>query len=1231
MAEYPLSQQTMTEGKKLLDEGKMKDLVFSEGTYQAEVLMAKDKTVWPFLQIGEDGHVKEAFCDCTEEPTMCEHIAASLLQIMGGHKEPLHVRFREHFFNKLCQMAAHRHGYESSCIKGKAELKAVSSTGKLLFTLKAKSEPLKRKIQELVFQRAEETEETSIKFFNLPLEELTLWREGSPSSHLQYELSFWSDFAKWWMFLLENEGLCHITFSQPKEGLPTWVDIELANLEIGFYIARASWPSVIPSLSSVPSPLKVEGDENGIKKIVYDKVKRAFILEKDEGASLYYEKGKDDIDLEGWVFVPSKGFFPKKREAFFTEGVVYEDKISACLERHRSLFAKYLVDDTIHEGAYPLRYHLYFDESKNLHINPYLFSPQDFLSKNAAYFGSFVYIEGKGFYEVEEHLFSSKETVIARDKVGDFVSKHKVWLNAIEGFQTHLMTIESEVSFHLSEKLSLCFTSHFSIVDKHSDAIDFGQWVYIPLKGFFQKEKEKGSTTFYSGLTIAKNDLPSFIRRHTEELTHLPGFFASHCPVDAVHVDILLTPDENICIRPHYTYGVKVDPSRVFFFGEYTYIDKEGFSLIPLKAPMDSFLEQKELPPHQQSAFIIGELDQLRPFIRLCDPRLRKTLFLHLSITDVQKDVKVKERPWLVDLEYISDVGKVDASEMWRALIDGRKHLFSSAGLIDLTMPRFSWLKTLTKGRWLKGGKQLRLSSLELARLSAFEDLLEPQGSDEKAQSSRDLLIEFRQMSSVEPLSIQGLKSELRLYQETGLKWLWFLYCNGLSGLLCDEMGLGKTHQAMALMAGAYNAKEGRQKFLVVCPTSVIYHWEDLLAKYLPHLRVSVFYGLGRELTSFEENYDLLLTSYGTLRSERKELSKLAFDVAVFDEVQNAKNIQSQTHKAILLMKYNMALGLTGTPLENRLLDLRALFEIILPGYLPQEGQFKEFFVYPIEKWGDAQKKELFAKVVRPFILRRKKSEVLLELPEKIEELYYCDLSDDQKNLYRETFAPQKDNLIKELSDTASSRGYIHIFSVLGKLKQICNHPVMINKDFENYTKYKSGKWDLFVERLQETLESGQKVVVFTQYLDMMDLIERYLEEKKIGYAEIRGSTRNRREQIEKFQKDPVCRVFVASLQAAGSGIELTSASVVIHYDRWWNPARENQATDRVHRLGQSRGVHVFKLVTKKSVEERINELIEKKSALFESVVGYDDQDHIKTLSRQELIELVKDLDRDLQ
>ena len=206
------------------------------------------------------------------------------------------------------------------------------------------------------------------------------------------------------------------------------------------------------------------------------------------------------------------------------------------------------------------------------------------------------------------------------------------------------------------------------------------------------------------------------------------------------------------------------------------------------------------------------------------------------------------------------------------------------------------------------------------------------------------------------PIDLTGLKSDLRGYQEVGVKWLWFLYNHGLSGLLCDEMGLGKTHQAMGLIAAAKNRQRGK-KYLVVCPTSVVYHWEELLKRFLPDVNVFVFYGVSRRLEAFKEEDEVLLTSYGTLRSEKKALSKIEFDVAIFDEIQTAKNSHSQTHKALKMVKAKMRVGLTGTPIENRLLELKALFDVVVPGDTPTEAHFKELFVNPIEKNQDPEKK----------------------------------------------------------------------------------------------------------------------------------------------------------------------------------------------------------------------------------------------------------------------------------
>jgi SNF2 family DNA or RNA helicase len=252
---------------------------------------------------------------------------------------------------------------------------------------------------------------------------------------------------------------------------------------------------------------------------------------------------------------------------------------------------------------------------------------------------------------------------------------------------------------------------------------------------------------------------------------------------------------------------------------------------------------------------------------------------------------------------------------------------------------------------------------------------------------------------------------------------------------------------------------------------------------------------------------------------------------------------------------------------------------------------------------------------------------VLPELPPKTEDLYVTELVGEQKDLYRQVASRHASSLIQQLHDEHSPIPYMHIFALLSALKQVCNHPASYLRDTENYSMYQSGKWDTFVELLEEAQESGQKVVVFSQFLAMLDIIGNYLRAQNIPFAEIRGSTKERGAQIAYFQQDPACQVFLGSLQASGLGIDLTAGSVVIHYDRWWNAARENQATDRVHRIGQSRGVMVYKLMTADTIEERIDRMIARKSQLLEDVVSYDDHQMLKRLDRGELLELLEGLD----
>ncbi|MCB1212968.1 MAG: DEAD/DEAH box helicase, partial [Chlamydiia bacterium] len=307
----------------------------------------------------------------------------------------------------------------------------------------------------------------------------------------------------------------------------------------------------------------------------------------------------------------------------------------------------------------------------------------------------------------------------------------------------------------------------------------------------------------------------------------------------------------------------------------------------------------------------------------------------------------------------------------------------------------------------------------------------------------------------------------------------------------------------------------------------------------------------------------------------------------------------------------------------NHLRELKTLFDLVLPGYMPDETAYREHFIKPIERDPGSERKHLLNRLVQPFVMRRKKEDVLDDLPEKTEEIAHCELTSEQHLLYQRAVIEQ--NALKEaLRDSSQPIPYLHVFALLTSLKQICNHPALYLKEPENYVKHPSGKWNLFIELLHEALDSSQKVVVFTQYLQMLDIFELYLQQQEIPYAVIRGSTKERGAELERFNQDLNCKVFLGSLQAVGLGIDLTAASVVIHYDRWWNAAREEQATDRVHRIGQQRGVQVFKLVTLGTFEERIDEMIRQKGGLMEDVIGTDQRDLFKKLSREEILNLLK-------
>lgn len=745
-----------------------------------------------------------------------------------------------------------------------------------------------------------------------------------------------------------------------------------------------------------------------------------------------------------------------------------------------------------------------------------------------------------------------------------------------------------------------------------------------------------GSFTFY----LQKVLIPAIIKklalnpaiRHTLAIAEKPAILNYSLTLTDDHdlkiTPILFLPDDP---TPH-ACGNK-NGLHPIQFGDYLYIQDRGF-----------FSFQRKIQYYDSQLFSLNEVivpnDDILRFVseygRFIDadefyfvsPPLKNRKVIQ-SVKSIDLFVDQIQNDWLyLSVKYRMTGETIPLYEIYLALRNGKRYLITKDHWIDLYTADFNWLQSLIEQQGIEfvtqGRKDERvmINKMSFLRLNAQ---LPPKGKLDTHQALSEILkrlIDLKPNTPAPPL--KGRKYQLREYQKSGYEWLWFLYENQLSGLLCDDMGLGKTYQSLALIDGIIMQNQQPRNFLIVCPTSVLPHWHEKLNELKKKVNLVVYYGGDRRLIqSKRAKHNVVLTSYGILRNDLDKLADIPFEVAIFDEIQTAKNKASLTNAAINKLNSKMRIGLTGTPIENNLSELKALFDIILPEYLGTDAAFRKNYINPIERQEDKKKREQLQRIIRPFILRRTKKQVLEELPPKIEEIRKCELSDEQVKLYQEVLNTRAKMLLAQLYNKSENIPYIHIFAVLNYLKQICNHPAQLEDGCLDYNKYASGKWELFCELLEESLNSGFKVVVFSQYLNMLGLIEAYLKDNHIEFATIKGATKNRKEMVDRFNNDPNCKVFTGSLRASGLGINLTGGSVVIHYDRWWNAAREDQATDRIYRIGQTRGVQVLKLVTEGTLEEKIDRIIQKKKKLMSDLVKEDDATIIKSFDREELIELL--------
>ena len=487
-------------------------------------------------------------------------------------------------------------------------------------------------------------------------------------------------------------------------------------------------------------------------------------------------------------------------------------------------------------------------------------------------------------------------------------------------------------------------------------------------------------------------------------------------------------------------------------------------------------------------------------------------------------------------------------------------------------------------------------------------------------QSLSYKLKNFQGIESVVPS--KNLQAELREYQQFGLDWLNFLHGFKFGGILADDMGLGKTIQTLAFLQLLKSKNELNAPSLIVMPTSLIGNWKNEIEKFTPDLTYLVLYGSDRaEKFKDISSYDIVLTTYSLAQRDQEKYNKENFFYIILDEAQKIKNPKTKLAVAIKGFNATHRLALSGTPIENHLGELWSIFDFLMPGFLDSLSFFKSLYQNPIEQENDIGRSELLNKKIKPFILRRTKNEVVLELPPKTEIIKKAIFGTKQATLYENIRVTMEEKVRNAIKGKGLSRSHITILDALLKLRQVCCHPELLKLESAKGI-HDSTKLEMFLELIDELHSEGRKVLVFSQFTTMLSILEKEIIKRKITYTKLTGSTRKRDEAIEKFTKGDA-QIFLISLKAGGVGLNLVEADTVIHYDPWWNPAVENQATDRAYRIGQDKPVFVYKLIVENSIEEQILKLQEKKKGLQDGIYN-SKQESDKKFTGDELVDLLR-------
>ena len=616
------------------------------------------------------------------------------------------------------------------------------------------------------------------------------------------------------------------------------------------------------------------------------------------------------------------------------------------------------------------------------------------------------------------------------------------------------------------------------------------------------------------------------------------------------------------------------------------FIDNENF--IILNEELAKEFVKKELLQLTGKYSIIGT-DRLRKYnIKAVKPKISGRFSYNLDYFEGEVEVEVEGDKFSIQ-QLLNNYKK----DEYIVLSDGTNALINR-----------EYIEKLQRIFKEEDGNKVKVSFFDMP---IVQDMIDEKSFENDFMGSKDFFEGINKLTE-ENIDYPKLNATLRDYQKYGYKWLKYLTDNNLGACLADDMGLGKTLQAIALLTNLHEEK--KKKSMVIMPKSLIYNWENEIKRFSPKLKVGVYYGINRDFSSLKK-VDIILTTYGTIRNDIENLLEQKFDLLVLDESQNIKNINSQTTKAVLLLNAKKRVALSGTPIENNLLELYSLFRFLNPEMFGSVQEFTNDYIVPIQKYSDTSTIEELRKKIYPFLLRRVKKEVLADLPDKIEKLVYVDMNDEHRRFYEE----RRKYYYSLLEKNTSSQGNFDKFFVLqaiNELRHIVSSPELESK------KIISSKKEVLIENVIEAIENNHKVLVFVNYLSSIESICDSLKENKIKYLKMTGQTKDRQNLVDKFQNDSRYKVFVMTLKTGGVGLNLVSADTIFIYDPWWNTTVENQAIDRAYRLGQDKTVFAYKMIMRNTIEEKILKLQEIKNKLLDDLISEDNLS-TKNLSKSDI------------